>query len=72
MQSYTPAEDAKTATARREAVELCGKNRGPHDLIPIEWAMTATNKRVTRMMCRVCYSHIAIAHLIENYPDVKL
>ena len=47
MQSYTPAEDAKTATARREAVELCGKNRGPHDLIPIEWAMTATNKRVT-------------------------
>jgi hypothetical protein len=69
--SLTPADDARTARERKEAVELCGKNRGPHDYIPIEWLMTATSKRITRMMCRICFNHVTIMNLLENAQEVS-
>ena len=69
--SLTPAYDAAKIRERKEAVELCGKNRGPHDYMPISWTMTATSKHVTRMMCRICFSHVAISHLMENVPEVS-
>ena len=69
--SLTPAYDAAKVRERKESVELCGKNRGPHDYIPIEWNMTATSKRVTRMMCRTCFNHVAIMNLLENAQEVS-
>ena len=70
--SLTPAYDENEARKKREAVELCGKNRGAHDYIPIEWNKTPTAERVTRLLCRVCFSHVAMMTLLENYSEVKL
>ena len=70
--SLTPANDEAEARKKRETVELCGKNRGPHDYIPIEWLKTATSERVTRLMCRTCFCHISILVFLENYPDIKI
>lgn len=69
--SKNPAHDERAFRDRKEAVELCGKNRGPHDYIPIEWLMTSTSKRVTRFMCRVCFNHIATSNLLENAKEVS-
>jgi hypothetical protein len=70
--SLFPARDEKEARAKREAIELCGKNRGPHDYIAIEWLKTATSERVTRLMCRICFCHISMASLISNYDDLSV
>lgn len=69
--SLTPAHDELEARRKREAIELCGKNRGPHDYIPIEWMITPTVKRVTRMLCRTCFSNISMKDLLERYPEIK-
>lgn len=69
--TLTPAQDAQKVREKKEAVELCGKNRGPHDYMPISWTMTATAKHVTRMMCRICFAHVAISNLMENSPEVS-
>jgi len=67
-----PARDEKEYRLKREAVELCGKNRGPHDYMPIEWRKDESSERVTRMMCRTCFTHVSMKTLIENYPEVAL
>lgn len=78
MTLKTPGLDEKYARQRKEAIELCGKNRGAHDYIPIEWVKATDaetqleRKRVTRMMCRVCFSHFEVANIIHNYPNLKL
>lgn len=72
MSSLTPAYDEIQLKKKRDAIELCGKNRGPHDYIPIEWLKTETSDRVTRLMCRVCFCNIAVKLLLENYEEVKL
>ena len=69
--SLTPAQDEIEARRKREAIELCGKNRGPHDYMPIEWLKSETSERVTRMLCRVCFNHVSVKSLLENYPDIK-
>jgi hypothetical protein len=69
--SNTPAYDAQKIRERKEAVELCGKNRGPHDYMPIAWVRDATNERVTRLMCRTCFCHVAISNLLENSQEVS-
>jgi hypothetical protein len=68
--SLTPAMDEKTKRERREAIELCGKNRGPHDYMAIETRITETSARVTRLMCKVCFCHISVQILLENYPNL--
>lgn len=70
--SLTPAHDERVAREKREAVELCGKNRGPHDYIPIEWLKSETHERVTRLFCRVCFKNVAMSSLLENYPEIKI
>jgi hypothetical protein len=70
--SLNPAQDEIEARRKREAIELCGKNRGPHDYIPIEWMQLSESniKRVTRLMCRVCFHNIAMSVLLNNYPEI--
>lgn len=76
--SLTPARDDLEARRKKEALELCGKNRGPHDYMPIEWMYVPSEKpnfsfkRVTRLMCRVCFCNVDVSTLIENYPNVNL
>lgn len=69
--SLTPAHDERLAREQREAVELCGKNRGPHDYIPIEWMITETHKRVTRLLCRHCFNSVSVMSLLNRYKDVS-
>lgn len=69
--SLTPALDEAKAKKIREAIELCGKNRGPHDYIPIQWSTSYNFKEVTVLLCRVCFSRINIKTLLKNYPDVS-
>jgi hypothetical protein len=74
--SLTPAQDNLNAQRKREAIELCGKNRGPHDYIPIEWMYAAKDgvdfKRVTRFMCRVCFNNITTMTLLETYQEINI
>jgi len=72
--SLTPAKDEKEARQLKEQVELCGKNRGTHNYIPIEWRHDheAQVERVTRLMCLTCFANVSIASLIEHYRDVSL
>lgn len=66
------AYDEKEERRRRESVELCGKNRGPHDYMPIEWVKTETTERVTRLLCRICFCNIGVKEILENYPSFSL
>jgi len=69
--SLTPAQDEKTKREQREKVELCGKNRGPHDYIPIQWNSIGDAKRVTRLLCRTCFCTVSMSHILTHYPDVS-
>lgn len=69
--SLTPVHDERLVREKKEAVELCGKNRGPHDYIPIEWLKTATSERVTRLLCRICFKHISVFNILENSSEVS-
>jgi hypothetical protein len=46
-----------------------------HDYIPIEWKFIGSSpeksKRVTRLLCRTCFSNISVSTILENYPDVS-
>jgi hypothetical protein len=66
------ARDEKQARELKEAIELCGKNRGPHDYIPIEWRTANDIERVTRLLCRICFRNISMKYLIENYPEINV
>jgi len=74
--SLHPARDEMEARKLRETIELCGKNRGPHDYIPIEWFYTEKDgiqyKRVSRFLCRVCFANINTSTLIATYKDISV
>lgn len=72
--SLTPAHDEQQIRRKKEAVELCGKNRGPHDYIPIEFNESEISngvkiKRVTRILCRTCFANVSIKNLLDAYPE---
>lgn len=74
--SLHPAKNEAEARKKRELIELCGKNRGPHDYIPIEWFHTKDDrdieyKRVSRFICRVCFRNVNTSTLLEMYQDVS-
>ncbi len=69
--NLTPAQDALELQKKIDAIELCGKNRGPHDYMPIEWKKNEFSEYVTRLMCRICFCNVATSQLIEHYPEVK-
>lgn len=75
--SLHPARDEAEARRKRELIELCGKNRGPHDYMPIEWFCTKGDKagveykRVSRLLCRICFCSVNTATLLAAYKDVS-
>lgn len=69
--SLTPANDQRVLREAKEAVELCGKNRGPHHYIPIEWSRTETTERVTRLLCITCFKHTSIQNILKNAQEVN-
>ena len=71
MTNLNRARDERSEREKKEAVELCGKNRGPHDYIPIEWRITDSSHRVTKLLCRICFCHISVQNLIENCAEVS-
>lgn len=73
VRSLTPAQDELEARRKREEIELCGKNRGPHDYIPIEWKSDKDKKTecITRFMCRICFNNIDTMTLLANYKDIS-
>ena len=71
-----PARDEAAARRKREEIELCGKNRGPHDYIPIEWFYVKDEKeieykRVSRFLCRVCFKNVNTGTLVKMYKDIS-
>jgi hypothetical protein len=73
--SLHPARDEAEARRKRELIELCGKNRGPHDYIPIEYFYVEKDgikyKRVSRFLCRVCFCNVNTTTLVAMYKDVS-
>lgn len=75
--SLHPARDEAAAKKKREEIELCGKNRGPHDYMPIEWLYVKDDKgndykRVSHLLCRVCFCNVNTSTLLANYNDVSV
>lgn len=74
--SLHPARDEAEARKRREEIELCGKNRGPHDYIPIEYMYVEENgvkfERATRFLCRTCFNNVRTSTLLKMYKDVSV
>ena len=62
---------------RIRAIELCGKNCGPHHYIPIEWIERNDEiknikvKQVTRFICTTCFVNISTTTLLQNYENVS-
>jgi hypothetical protein len=74
--SLHPARDEAEARKKRELIELCGKNRGPHDYVAIEWFYLKDEKgieykRVSRFLCRVCFANVNTSTLLKMYADVS-
>ena len=74
--SLHPARDEAEARKKREAIELCGKNRGSHDYVPIEWFYVKDEKgieykRVSRLLCRVCFNNVNTGTLVKMYKDIS-
>jgi hypothetical protein len=69
--SLTPAQDEIEVQRKKEKVEKCGKNMGPHNYIPIEWTTTESTKRVTRLICLTCFENISMSFLLSRYPEIK-
>ena len=74
--SLHPARDEAEARKKREEIELCGKNRGPHDYVPIEWFYIKDEKgieykRVSRFLCRVCFKNVNSGTLVKMYKDIS-
>jgi len=69
--SLNRAHDERMEREKKEAIELCGKNRGPHDYIPIQWVKIEMTERVTRLLCRTCFRNISISTLLERYPEIN-
>lgn len=73
--SLHPARDEAEAKKKREQIELCGRNRGPHDYIPIEHMYIEENgtqfKRTTRFLCRNCFNNVRTTTLLQMYKDIS-
>lgn len=70
--SLTPARDEAEAKKKRDAIEKCGKNGGPHDYIPIEFISTNQGiERATRFLCRVCFRTVRTSVLLELYDEIE-
>lgn len=55
-----------------DKVTLCGRNRGPHDYIPIRKVTEQKMENVTMLMCRVCFSRVSMDLLMEHFDEIKL
>lgn len=54
-----------------DRVSLCGKNRGPHDYIPIKKVIEQKVESVTMFMCRVCFNRVSMDLLVEHFDEIK-
>jgi len=53
-----------------DEITLCGKNRGPHDYIPMSWIKSATSEHVSHLLCRICFTRINVQTLTQLFPEV--
>ena len=64
--------DQKEFDRRIDKITVCGKNRGPHDYIPVAWVMSETKKHIEVIMCRVCFQRVHMNTLYENFDEAKV
>ena len=57
---------------RIDAIKLCGRNRGPHDWIPVRWRKIEDGEQISDFMCRVCYHRVSMATLAQYFPELKM
>lgn len=55
-----------------DKIMLCGRNRGPHDYIPMSWDKQKDYEAVSMVMCRVCLNRVSVKTLAEHFPEIKL
>ncbi len=53
-----------------DAITLCGKNRGPHDYIPLSWLKTNTAEHVTHLICKTCFLRINLDTITKYFPEI--
>lgn len=81
MNPNTPAYNKIEWDRKVEAVTLCGKNRGPHDYIPVRWTEKklvpesiegVIVRSITHLMCRVCFTRVSMDTLLTHWPEAKI
>lgn len=72
MQTKNPAYNQKELDRKLDLVTTCGKNRGPHYYIPIQWETVNNVEYVSMFMCRVCFTRVSLETLVQNFPEAKL
>lgn len=71
--NYNPKDLEK----RMEEIRTCGKNRGPHDYIPVVWLQktdseNVVTKYVSKFMCRICFNSVSMETLMRQHKDLSI
>lgn len=64
--------DKKEYERRISIIQTCGRNRGPHDYIPIAWFGTEEDKQVTHFMCKVCMIRVSMKTLLKHFHEATV
>ena len=60
----------KELDRKLDMITLCGKNRGPHDYIPMTWIKTTTAEHVSHLLCRTCFQRIKLDTISKYFPEI--
>jgi hypothetical protein len=53
-----------------DEITLCGKNRGPHDYIPVTWIKVKESEHVSHLLCRICFQRINVDTIAKHFPEI--
>lgn len=72
MNPLTPGRNQRDYKDKMDEIMLCGKNMGSHDYIPVKWISIENIKRVSILMCRVCFKRISMETLERMFKEIKI
>lgn len=64
--------DYKAREKALDDLRCCGRNRGPHDYIPVKWVRDGEIEHVKEIMCRICFQRVNMKTLYENFSEAKI
>ncbi len=56
---------------KKDAVMVCGANRGPHNYIPVAWIKSEEKEYVSYLLCTNCFTRVALETLFKHFPEAS-